>query len=117
MKLFALLLAVRIAATAPQSSSTAAQGCKLIPGDKNWPEKAVWQSSLPNVLTRAASRRNQSHPDYKISAKSVTDVQAAVKFASTHNVRLSILNSGHDFLGRYVELKFELVDLITDGYT
>ena len=33
-------------------------------------------------------------------------VLSAVKFAAKHNVRLSIINAGHDFLGRCVEKTF-----------
>lgn len=37
---------------------------------------------------------------YSVVAKSVEDIQSAVRFASAHNLRLVIKNSGHDYLGR-----------------
>ncbi|KAJ7729749.1 FAD-binding domain-containing protein [Mycena metata] len=39
-------------------------------------------------------------PLYSVEAQTVTDVQAAVKFATTHNLRVAIKSSGHDYLGR-----------------
>ncbi|KAI0635700.1 hypothetical protein C8Q77DRAFT_1099088 [Trametes polyzona] len=35
-----------------------------------------------------------------VDARSVGDVQAAVKFAADHNLRLAVKNTGHDYLGR-----------------
>jgi FAD/FMN-containing dehydrogenase len=37
---------------------------------------------------------------YSVVAQSAAHIQAAVRFAAKHNVRLAIKNSGHDFLGR-----------------
>ncbi|KAG0304943.1 hypothetical protein BGZ98_004791 [Dissophora globulifera] len=39
-------------------------------------------------------------PVYTVKATSVADVQQTVRFASKHNIRLAIKNTGHDFLGR-----------------
>ncbi|KAF9262893.1 FAD-binding domain-containing protein [Marasmius fiardii PR-910] len=41
-----------------------------------------------------------SVPPIGVDARTVEDVQAAVKFAAQHNLRLVIKNTGHDFLGR-----------------
>ncbi|KAI3596663.1 fad binding domain-containing protein [Moniliophthora roreri] len=41
-----------------------------------------------------------SIPPIGVDARSVEDVQAAVRFASEHNLRLVIKNTGHDYLGR-----------------
>jgi hypothetical protein len=100
MKTLAVLLCLHLAAAAPQSPPAAAKGCKIIPGDAGWPEKAAWQSAMVNVVSRGVKKTKAAHPDYKISARTAKEVQNAVKFAATHNIRLSILNSGHDFLGR-----------------
>ncbi|KAI0711904.1 FAD-binding domain-containing protein [Cerioporus squamosus] len=35
-----------------------------------------------------------------VDARSIGDIQAAVKFAAKHNLRLAVKNTGHDFLGR-----------------
>jgi predicted metal-dependent HD superfamily phosphohydrolase len=37
-------------------------------------------------------------PDYHLQAKSVKDVQQALRFASEYNVCLSIITTGHDQL-------------------
>lgn len=37
---------------------------------------------------------------YSVKATSVSDVQQTVRFASKHNVRLTVKNTGHDYLGR-----------------
>ena len=39
-------------------------------------------------------------PLYTVKALSITDVQATVRFASTHNIWLTVKNTGHDLLGR-----------------
>ncbi|KAI2616725.1 hypothetical protein GGR54DRAFT_631514 [Hypoxylon sp. NC1633] len=37
---------------------------------------------------------------YSINASSVSDIQAGIRFATEHNVRLVIKNTGHDLLGK-----------------
>ncbi|KAH7909019.1 hypothetical protein BJ138DRAFT_279152, partial [Hygrophoropsis aurantiaca] len=39
-------------------------------------------------------------PVIGVDARSVGDVQAAVKFAASHNLRMAIKNTGHDYAGR-----------------
>ncbi|KAF7777755.1 CAZyme family AA7 [Agaricus bisporus var. burnettii] len=39
-------------------------------------------------------------PPIGVDARTVEDVQAAVKFAGQHNLRLVVKNTGHDYLGR-----------------
>ncbi|KAF7377570.1 FAD-binding domain-containing protein [Mycena sanguinolenta] len=39
-------------------------------------------------------------PLYSVEAETVADIQAAVKFSSTHNLRVVLKSSGHDYLGR-----------------
>ncbi|KAF9458246.1 hypothetical protein BDZ94DRAFT_1284944 [Collybia nuda] len=41
-----------------------------------------------------------SVPEIGVNARTIQDVQATVKFASTHNLRLVVKNTGHDYLGR-----------------
>jgi hypothetical protein len=74
-------------------------GCKKLSTDADWPSTDVinaelpgWEASMPDGKLK--------HPDYIYEAKSVASVQRAVRFAAKHNVRLSVINSGHDFLGR-----------------
>ncbi|KAF9450775.1 FAD-binding domain-containing protein [Macrolepiota fuliginosa MF-IS2] len=41
-----------------------------------------------------------SVPPIGVDARTVEDVQAAVRFAGQHNLRLVVKNTGHDYLGR-----------------
>ncbi|KAF8157198.1 hypothetical protein B0H34DRAFT_789625 [Crassisporium funariophilum] len=41
-----------------------------------------------------------SIPPVGVDARTASDVQAAVNFARTHNLRLAVKNTGHDYLGR-----------------
>ncbi|KAJ3520405.1 hypothetical protein NM688_g9166 [Phlebia brevispora] len=50
-----------------------------------------------------------SIPIIGVDARSVKDVQAAVKFASTHNLRVVVKNTGHDYLGRSTARKSFLI--------
>jgi hypothetical protein len=74
-------------------------GCKKLPADADWPAPDVVNKELPGWEAPMPDG-NQKHPDYVYEVKTVASTQRAVKFAAKHNVRLSIINSGHDFLGR-----------------
>ena len=74
--------------------------CKVITGDKDWPADDVWKKEIPGVEKSPALSGNTTRPDWVINAKGPSDVQAAVSFAAKYNVRVSVINSGHDFLGR-----------------
>lgn len=98
MKLFTLL-SIHVVLAASQANSA----CKLLPGDAKWPAIDVWKSALPGVVALEKSQEEglPRRPDYQLVATTIEQVQAAVKFTSEHNIRLTILNSGVDFLGRY----------------
>jgi FAD/FMN-containing dehydrogenase len=81
------------------ASKTVASRCKAIPGDPGWPSSETWKNELPTAK-RQPAKGKQKHATYRIDVKTVDEVQRAVKFAGKHNVRLTLLNSGHDFLGR-----------------
>jgi hypothetical protein len=84
----------------PQSSKLPAPaGCKKLPSDADWPSNEVLNAELKGWEPRVANQ-SLKHPDWIYEVKTVANVQRAVKFAAKHNVRISILNSGHDFLGR-----------------
>jgi hypothetical protein len=72
--------------------------CKKLPTDADWPPPEIWKAELKsaNVLMPDELK----HPQYILEAKTVQHVQDAVKFTAKYNIRLSIINSGHDFLGR-----------------
>jgi heat shock protein HslJ len=77
-------------------------GCKKLPKDADWPAETVWKAELPGVMARGPQIANATLPDYSYQARTVEQVQKAVKFVAENNIRLSILNSGHDFIGRSV---------------
>ncbi|KAG0208395.1 hypothetical protein BGX28_000613 [Mortierella sp. GBA30] len=41
-------------------------------------------------------------PLYSVAAAGVEDIQRAIRFASTNNIRLVIKNTGHDYIGRSI---------------
>jgi hypothetical protein len=90
---------------APPSATTnklpAPSNCRKLPIDADWPSEEVWKSELKGA--DPVMQQKLKHPNYIYEATRVEHVQNAVKFAAKHNVRLSIINSGHDFLGRLVE--------------
>ncbi|KAJ7127936.1 FAD-binding domain-containing protein [Mycena epipterygia] len=57
----------------------------------------------PSLCLRNGTTCGQGDvPLYSVEAETVAvaDIQAAVKFASAHNLRLAVKSSGHDYLGR-----------------
>ena len=93
-----LLAGLQLAACSP-APQPASEDCKILPDDANWPAAEAWKENLKGVQAREKDATPGS-PDYRFNANTVEKVQAAVKFAAKHNLRLSILNSGHDFVGR-----------------
>lgn len=79
------------------NSSNAPPGCKLLASDKGFPSDDVWKKEFPGVYKKL---KGTEAPDFMVQAKSVADVQKAVNFAREHNVRLTIISTGHDFGGR-----------------
>ena len=79
------------------NSTDTPPGCKKLASDKGWPEDHIWRSSLPGVFKKL---KGTEAPDWMFQAKSVEDVQKAIAFAKQHNVRLTVITTGHDFLGR-----------------
>jgi hypothetical protein len=75
--------------------------CKILPGDPQWPTDAEWKSALPRAIKRGRQNKESTRPDWHLSARSVADVQRAVNFANKHDIRLSIIATGHDFLSRW----------------
>jgi hypothetical protein len=100
MLLFTTAFVISFLVTGALTSTTGSpEGCRVMSGDTNWPKPEVWQKELPGVTPRKIAP-NSFHPDYQISARTVQDVQNAVKFVAKYKIRLSIINSGHDYLGR-----------------
>jgi hypothetical protein len=97
-----LLAASQLASSslAVKRSQLASEGCKKLPIDADWPQPDTWKAALKGVEARGPQNPLKTRPDYKYEANTVAKVQNAVKFAASNNVRLSIMNSGHDFIGR-----------------
>jgi hypothetical protein len=120
MKTVALLLGLQFVAAVPQlpygpgkpkipTSNPRAQfplDCKITASDKEWPAPDVWKQAIPKVATRGNMKAGLKAPDYKLVATNANEVVQAVKFAKDHNVRLSILNSGH---GRDIHLRMSRI--------
>ncbi|KAI0777631.1 hypothetical protein BD413DRAFT_490600 [Trametes elegans] len=65
------------------------------------PDDDELHACLLNVSLSGGGRCEQgSVPVVGVDARTVGDVQLAVKFAAARNLRLVIKNTGHDFLGR-----------------
>ena len=82
------------------AGAEAPQNCNRLPTDSDWPSEDVWKAALRGVEPRGRVVVGNARPDYAYEVKTVEEVQNAVNFVAKHNVRLSILNSGHDFIGR-----------------
>jgi hypothetical protein len=81
---------------ASQAVPAGPASCKLLSTDPTWPAAALWRQAMPEV-EKFVVKGTKKHPNWRLDATSVEEVLAAVKFAANNNIRLSILNSGHDF--------------------
>ncbi|KAF2404017.1 FAD-binding domain-containing protein [Trichodelitschia bisporula] len=100
MKLAAILCAGLATALIAVPNAPTPAGCKALPGDATWPAESVWTAALPGAIANPPPFGNATRPDYVFTAYTPADVQSALAFATRYNVRLAIINSGHDFLGR-----------------
>jgi hypothetical protein len=83
------------------SNSPAPANCLKLSTDADWPSAQVWATELKgNEPRKPSTKKGWTSPDYIYEASKASHVQTAVRFAAKHKVRLSIINSGHDFMGR-----------------
>ncbi|KAJ7120195.1 hypothetical protein C8R44DRAFT_877645 [Mycena epipterygia] len=92
-----------------------AKYCASLPGgactDAQW-ASSLFRNTIPSAINQgydltppSPCLRNATTcgrgdvPLYSVEAETVTDIQAAVKFASAHNLRLAVKSYGHDYLG------------------
>ncbi|KAL1595301.1 hypothetical protein SLS60_009991 [Paraconiothyrium brasiliense] len=92
-------------------AATTPAGCRRLKTDAGWPTHAQWEAALPGVVATNGSDQHGPLPDYRLQARSIEDVQKAVRFAKDHNVRLSVLTTGHDQLQRSDAGSGLLIDL------
>ena len=74
--------------------SSKLDGQLLTPNDTNNTEYLVYVNMTENLL-----HRNQ-YPSFIIVINSVSDIQESIKFASSHNIQISIMSTGHSWSGR-----------------
>lgn len=103
--------AVILFASLGTQATTTPAGCRKLNTDTDWPTQAQWEAALPGVVATNGSDEHGPLPDYRLQARSVEDVQNAVRFAKEHNVRLSVLTTGHDQLQRSDAGSGLLIDL------
>lgn len=84
----------------PLNTTTTPPGCRKLNTDIDWPPREVWEEFLPGVIPTPGSDAYGPLPDYRLQVKTVSDVQNAVRFATKHNIRLTVLTTGHDQLAR-----------------
>ncbi|KAF7377579.1 hypothetical protein MSAN_00180600 [Mycena sanguinolenta] len=81
---------------------TSAQFRATIPGameQPNWEQG--YDLTPPSLCLQNGTTCGQGDvPLYSVEAETVADIQAAVNFSRTHNLRLAVKSSGHDYLGR-----------------
>jgi hypothetical protein len=88
--------------------------CRRLKTDSDFPANAVWKAALPGVLLERRAKGKTS-PDYRFRAKSIEDVQKAVKFADQSNVRLAIVSTGK-LLPSHISFQLPL-PMETEGLT
>ncbi|KAJ7489293.1 FAD-binding domain-containing protein [Mycena latifolia] len=106
-RLVSVVPSAKYCASLPGGACTDAQWTSAlfrsaIPGamdQVNWEQG--YDFTPPSLCLRNATTCGQGDvPIYSVEAEEVEDIQAAVKFASKHNLRLAVKSSGHDYLGR-----------------
>ncbi|KAJ3543177.1 hypothetical protein NM208_g3712 [Fusarium decemcellulare] len=111
VSLFTNCFSLALLVLEPASATKAPKGCRKLHTDSDWPAPDVWEAALPGVIRGKDSDANGHLPDYRLRAECAEDVQAAVSFAAKHNIRLSVITTGHDQLGRSDAGSGLLIDL------
>lgn len=103
MRLYTLLRSTLVLAWAisPGDATKTDKKCRLLPQASDWTSPETWSAELPGVTSiKDENNKTGPIPDYRLRAQSIEDVQTAVRFASEHNVRISVITTGHDQIGR-----------------
>lgn len=82
------------------SATIAPPGCLKLKTDDDWPAPSVWKDAMPGIIHNMNATDRGTLPDYRFRVKNVSDVQLAVKFANKHGIRVTVITTGHDQLGR-----------------
>jgi FAD/FMN-containing dehydrogenase len=90
-------------------------GCRTLRTDADWPSFDAWKAELPGVVPLKETPGVAS-PDYRLRVTTAEEVQKAINFANKHNIRVSVIATGHDFLGRNTAASGLLIDVsMLDG--
>jgi hypothetical protein len=79
-------------------------GSPEYPGDAAWKELGTQVGNRLHVCSGSSNRACGSgnlRSEYVVAATNAQDVSAALKFATRNKIRVTIRNTGHDFLARY----------------
>jgi FAD/FMN-containing dehydrogenase len=95
--LFLVSIAWAVALVGPAGVLADQVNCRKLATDPEFPTEETWKRAIPRITVR---QPGDVGADYNLRAQNYAEIQAAVRFCSEHNVRLSIINSGHDFLAR-----------------
>lgn len=125
------LVAVRPVASVCHGDEYNPQACKAVtglwsnsgwrsaqPGAVQWENWEAWPENHQTcyIDSPVGTKCGQGRVSlYSAKVQTAFQVQQAVKFASTHNLRLAIKNTGHDFLGRSTAP--ESLQILTHGMT
>jgi hypothetical protein len=87
------------------------EGCRKLNTDTDWPAQKAWEDAMPGVEYLRSAFKRGTTPDYRYQVRSVPDVQRALKFAQDNNIRVTIITTGHDYLGRSTASSGLLLDM------
>jgi hypothetical protein len=90
------------------SASYSASSCNSVTsgfGDSSWhaknPVSNMWQNyNNYSCVPGSGSCSGAGYPVYVLEATNAEDIKSVIDFARTHDVRVNIKSTGHDFLGR-----------------
>jgi hypothetical protein len=101
---------LKLAKNVSASISLDFRSLQQYPGSPEYPDAAAWKELSSQVgnrlhvcsgsLDRACGAPSH-RSEYVVQAYNAQDVSAALKFATKHKIRVTIRNTGHDFLARY----------------
>ncbi|KAF4553900.1 FAD-binding domain-containing protein 44 [Elsinoe fawcettii] len=86
-------------------------GCRKLPTDSDWPSPETWKKAIPGVIAGNDSDASGPLPNYRLQATDAAQVQAAIRFVKHHNIRVQVITTGHDQLGRSDAGSGLLIDL------
>jgi FAD/FMN-containing dehydrogenase len=87
---------IRLVSSSPPSQMVIVGGLQQV----NWEVNAALNETCYIDSSRSIPCSQGNLPVYGVAVESASDISATILFASSHNLRLIIKNTGHDYLGR-----------------